>query len=66
MILGEDHARRVLRGYTFEYFNTARPHQGIDQKIPKHVDSGIKANIEGGVIARPILGGLQHDYRWAA
>jgi transposase InsO family protein len=66
VILGEDHARRVLREYAFDYFNTARPHQGIDQKIPKHVDSGIKANIEGRVIARPILGGLQHDYRWAA
>ncbi len=66
VILGEDHARRVLREYVFDYFNKARPHQGIDQKIPKHIDAGIKANPEGGVTARPILGGLHHDYRRAA
>jgi len=66
MILGEDHARRVLREYAFDYFNTARPHQGIDQKIPKQVDSGVEANTGASVIARPILGGLHHDYRRAA
>ena len=66
VILSEDHARRVLREYAFDYFNTARPHQGIDQKIPKHVDSGIEANTEASVIARPILGGLHHDYRRTA
>ena len=66
VILSEDHARRVLREYAFDYFNKARLHQGIDQQIPKHVDSSIKANTEAGVIARPILGGLHHDYRRAA
>jgi transposase InsO family protein len=66
VILGEDHARRILREYAFDYFNKARPHQGIDQKIPKHVDAGIEANAEGAVIARPILGGLHHDYTRAA
>jgi transposase InsO family protein len=65
LILGEDHARRVLHEYAFDYFNKARPHQGIDQQIPKQVDFGIKANNEAGVIARPILGGLHRDYRWA-
>ncbi len=66
MILSEDHARRVLREYAFDYFNEARPHQGIDQQIPKHVGSGIGANTEARVIARPILAGLHHDYRRAA
>ena len=58
LILGEDHARRVLHEYAFDYFNKARPHQGIDQQIPKQFDSWIEANTESGVIARPILGGL--------
>ena len=33
LILGEAHLRRVLREYV-AYFNTARPHQGLRQRIP--------------------------------
>ncbi len=33
LVLGEAHLRRVLREYV-TYFNTARPHQGLQQHIP--------------------------------
>lgn len=34
LVLGEQHLYRVIREYV-EYFNHARPHQGIGQKIPE-------------------------------
>jgi hypothetical protein len=36
LILSEKHVRRVIREYS-EFFNQARPHQGIDQQIPTPV-----------------------------
>lgn len=33
LIVNQAHLRRVLREY-IGYYNTARPHQGIDQHIP--------------------------------
>jgi putative transposase len=33
MILGEAHLRAILIGYQAHY-NTARPHQGIAQRVP--------------------------------
>jgi transposase InsO family protein len=33
LVLGEAHLRRVLREYV-AYFNTMRPHQGLQQRIP--------------------------------
>jgi hypothetical protein len=33
-VLGARHLERVLREYCFTYFNRARPHQGIGQRIP--------------------------------
>ena len=67
LLLGERHLRRLLREYV-AYFNESRPHQGIGQAIPKRANSASNDNIvaAGNVVARPILGGLHHDYRWAA
>jgi hypothetical protein len=50
-----------------QFFNQARPHQGLNQRIP--VPANVVAPPEPGlrkVIALPVLGGLHHDYRWAA
>lgn len=65
LVLGEQHLYRVIREYV-EYFNRARPHQGIEQKIPE--DSGLipEKQGKGKVIAFPVLNGLHHDYRLAA
>ncbi|MCA1597944.1 MAG: transposase, partial [Chloroflexi bacterium] len=34
LLLGEAHLRRALREYV-TYFNGARPHQGIAQRVPQ-------------------------------
>jgi len=33
LILNEEHLQRVLKEYT-DYYNTARPHQGLKQQAP--------------------------------
>src|SRR5450432_4046665 len=50
---------------SFRYFNAARPHQGIGQRVP--TARVLKGRTDpAGVIAVPVLGGLHHDYRAAA
>lgn len=67
LILGEEHLHGLLREYIAEYFNVARPHQGIEQQIPGAVGtSTAQPAPTGRIVARPILGGLHHDYRRAA
>ncbi len=58
LILGEEHLRRVLTAYV-AYYNSARPHQGIDQQCPVRLES---AALDGPVERRDILGGMLHDY----
>ena len=49
------------------YFNQARPHQGIQQRIPQLSRSAISSHHAGDkLIALPSIGGLHHDYHWAA
>ena len=65
LVLGEQHLYRVIREYV-EYFNRARPHQGIEQKVPE-ASSGVPAKQgKGKIIAFPVLNGLHHDYQLAA
>jgi len=66
LILGERHLRHKVAAY-IRYFNHARPHQGINGQIP------IPASPPPPIIPPlsqlrriPILGGLHHDYQWAA
>ncbi len=66
LILQEKQLQRVLNAYV-AYFNLARPHQGIQQQIPEQRRSIPCAQDAGNkVIARPVMGGLHHDYHWAA
>jgi putative transposase len=65
IILGDKHMLRVLREHV-AHFNTARPHQGIGQRVP---DKSITPSDEysgGTVVSVPVLGGLHHEYRVAA
>ena len=62
LVFGEQHLYRVVREYV-QYFNRARPHQGIEQNIPEEIQS--KKNT-GKIIAFPVLNGLHHNYRRAA
>jgi putative transposase len=66
LIFQEKQLQRVLNAYVI-YFNQARPHQGIAQQIPgrrRPVPSS--QDVGNKVIARPVMGGLHHDYQWAA
>ena len=66
LILSEAHLRRVLKEY-LAYFNHARPHQGLQQRIPDQAEVvDHAAGRVGKIIAFPVLGGLHHDYRRAA
>ena len=60
LILGERHLRHIVTGYV-TFFNWARPHQGIDQRIP--CDPPLPAQSDGEMLGVPVLGGLHHDYR---
>ena len=67
LILGEAHLRTVLAEYLVRY-NTARPHQGIAQRVPdgEH-DGGRLADLDRERIHRkPVLGGLINEYSRAA
>jgi transposase InsO family protein len=66
LVLHEKQLHRVLHAYV-EYFNRARPHQGIRQQVPER--EGIclpSAQSDEGIISVPILGGLHHEYRRVA
>ena len=58
LIINQAHLRRVMIEY-IEFFNTARPHQGLDQQIPVPT---IARETTGPVRCRKVLGGIIHDY----
>jgi hypothetical protein len=58
LFLNEPHLLRVLQEYV-EFYNQARPHQGICQQFPI---SGPERSIEGPIHTRNVLGGIIHDY----
>jgi len=65
IILGRRHLAHVLGIFSRDYFNQARPHQGIGQRVPVAVAT--EKFIAGTTIRSvPVLGGLHHDYRVAA
>ena len=59
LILGERHLHRIVKEYV-TYFNHARPHQAIEQRIPCPPESSPQT---GRIVPYPVLGGLHHDYR---
>src|SRR5450755_3870757 len=69
LILGERHLRAVLAEYQVHY-NTARPHQGIAQRVPDGEHDGghfTVADLDRRPIHRkPVLGGLINEYSRAA
>lgn len=67
LILSERHLHRVIGEYV-AYFNCARPHQGIGQRIPDPPENTLIADMKSSsrIVGYPVLGGLHHDYRRAA
>ena len=69
LILGEAHLRAVLTEYQ-EHYNSARPHQGIGQRVPdaEHLPPCLTAgDFHAHQIRRkPVLSGLINEYMRAA
>jgi transposase InsO family protein len=69
--LGEKHLSRTLAEWVTHY-NQGRPHSSLGPGIPEPVDmllptqphSRYSSTDIHKVAARPILGGLHHEYRW--
>lgn len=59
IVLGEAHARRLLKGYA-RYYNADRTHLGLFKDTPEERE--VEPQAMGTVHARPILGGLHHRY----
>jgi putative transposase len=58
LILNEAHLLEVMREHV-AYYNNARPHQGLEQRIP--IASSFRAT-HGPIRCRDVLSGLIHDY----
>jgi putative transposase len=66
LILHEKHLHRLLKAYVV-YFNQARPHQGLGQRIPEPLAlSASPSSQPHQVLSIPVLGGLHHDYQRTA
>ncbi len=69
LILGERHLRAVLAEYQVHY-NTARPHQGIAQRVPddeRDTHPATVTDVDTRQIRRkPVLNGLINEYVHAA
>jgi len=66
LILHRRQLHRILHEY-IDYFNSSRPHQGINQQIPnafaEHKDRPWPiSQPTGRITSTPILGGLHHSY----
>ena len=59
IIRSEAHLGHVLRAY-LAYYNTARPHQSLDNNSPQ--PRVIEPSPRGRIIAIPQVGGLHHRY----
>ena len=63
IMLDDQHLGRLVRQYR-AYFNGARPHQGIGQRVPGKPPETV--DIRKPIMVKPVLGGLHHDYRRTA
>jgi putative transposase len=69
LIFSEAHLRAILAQYQVHY-NTARPHQGIDQRVPgceRKIPRITPVDLDAQRIRRkPVLNGLINEYNRAA
>jgi hypothetical protein len=65
IIVDERHLRRVLREYA-PHYNGARPHRTLALQTPTRSPLRVVPPWAGRIIARPVLGGLHHEYEWVA
>jgi hypothetical protein len=61
LVLSQRQLERLVKDYA-SYYNSSRPHQGIQQRIPERYEKKVFQIPIGKIVSRPILGGLHHDY----
>jgi transposase InsO family protein len=68
LILSRDQAHRIVK-VSVNFYNTERPHQGIEPQIPGQFEQKrslvLSNRVQGRVIATPVLSGLHHSYAYA-
>ena len=62
--VNEQHLRRVLGEYV-QHYNAMRPHRSLSLDSPEG-RSPAQRTPSQRVVSKPVLGGLHHEYRWAA
>jgi hypothetical protein len=65
IIINERHLRAVPREYE-AYYNRGRPHRSLGLAPPNGPPVRVATPGRGRVKARPVLGGLHHEYEWEA
>ena len=65
IFLCEDHIRQVAREFV-AFYNGARPSQATHAIPEPYPELQKPPQKSGKLIALPVLGGIQHDYRLAA
>jgi putative transposase len=61
LVLGVRPLMHILKDYV-SYFNRARPHRGIAQRLPEATQLPPGEPKTGTVLALPVLNGLHYDY----
>ena len=62
--VNEQHLRRVLGQYV-QHYNAMRPHRSLSLDSPEG-RSPVQRTPSQRAVSKPVLGGLHHEYRWAA
>ena len=62
--VNERHLRRVLGEYV-QHQNAMRPHRSLALDSPEG-RKPVQRMPSQRVVSKPVLGGLHHEYRWAA
>ena len=63
MPFGEDHMRRLLRGYV-AYYNEDRTHLSLGKETPAGRETMARSDGAAEVVALPRVGGIHHRYEW--
>ena len=61
VILNQRPGHRLVKEYK-AYFNGARPHQGIEQRVPCRTERLDAPSVTATLSSRPVLNGLHHEY----
>jgi len=64
-VLGHQHLQRLTNEYV-AYYNRWRPHRSLGQKAPCRLRNRRPRLLGSRIVAKPVLGGLHHIYRFAA